>query len=477
VAAEERVVYYGGWLWNTLMDVAWLILDSLSFRATPFAEDGPDTMPGLATVAAESGVVFANAYAPGPLSPSSHAAMFTGKLPSAAGMHEAHPYFDTNLPTIAKGIGETHRTHLVSLNAWLSQGLQTNFETFEDFSRQYLVSHNGTDPLTYFRKHDPEGSFVRRLAKFAFHDGKPVRSLANYLSYRFSDGSLVPQRWGDEENYQYADRINERIRTLLDAKDDHFIVANYMDIHPPFDASEAALERFASDIPTEELPVNVSPERHIPNEKKSYDPAHMEKLYRAAVWDVDRKVTPLIRELIADGTFVIVTSDHGIWNCDTAYAENRLHVPLVMFHPDEPARTVDWTVNLRSLPRTTMEATEGTDGGFAGHDLLSTTDHTLSITEVIHHPNEVYEDTGRVDVTKAVDRTDSIQRDLVLVDGNARADCIRGEWSMVRGEESDLERLREAGEDVLQTPVIGNEFDGVSHDAVTRKRLADLGYL
>jgi arylsulfatase A-like enzyme len=459
------------------MDVAWLILDSLSFRATPFAEDGPDTMPELTALAENAGVVFSEAYAPGPLSPSSHAAMFTGKIPSAAGMHEAHPYFEATAPTIAARIGQTHRTHLVSLNAWLSQGLQSDFETFEDFSRQYLVSRAGTDPLNYFRKHDPDGSAPRRLAKFAFHDGKPLRSLANYGSYRLSDGSLVPQEWGDEENYQYADRINERVRTLLDSVGDDFLVANYMDIHPPFDASEAALERFAPETPLEQLPVNISPERHIPNDEKSYDVDLMEKLYRATVWDVDRKVTPLVRDLVEDGTFVVVTSDHGIWNRDTAYAENRLHVPLVVFHPDEPARTVDRTVNLRSLPRTTMEAATGTDGGFDGEDLLSVSTDTLSITEIIHHPNEVYEETGRVDVTKSVDRTDSIQRDIVLIEGDARVDCVGGSWSIVRGDRSDFDRLRKAGEDVLARPVEGSDFDGVTHDAVTRKRLEDLGYL
>ena len=118
------------------MDAVWLILDSLSFDETPFAADGPKTMPGLADLADERGVVFTSAYAPGPLSPSSHAAMFTGALPSTTGMHEAHPYFDGSCRTIAEALTPTHTSHLISMNMWLSQGLADGFDKYEDFSRQ-----------------------------------------------------------------------------------------------------------------------------------------------------------------------------------------------------------------------------------------------------------------------------------------------------------------------------------------------------
>lgn len=459
------------------MNIVWLIVDSLSFRATSFAENGPDTTPNLKSLADANGVTFTNAYAPGPLSPSSHASMFTGEHPSSAGMYEAHPYFDGEVPTIAEKLCPTHETHLLSLNMWLFQGLDRGFDQAKDFSRQYLLFREATDPLNYFRKYDPDGSTLRRLAAFAMADGRPVRSLLNYANYKRLNESLVPEQWGDSENYQYADQINEQIRSILDTGEaDNFIFANYMDIHPPFDASEKALERFAPDRSRAELPIGTSPERHITNDEKSYDPEEMESLYRAAVWDFDQKLGPVLEELLADDTMVVVTSDHGIWNRDTAYSENRLHVPLIIFAPDEPPRTVDQTVNLRSIPRTIMEYATSEDGGFDGESLLDVQTDQTSVTEVLHHPNEVYEKTGRVDVTKAKEADGEIQRDLVLIENGARVEFISGEWNEVSGDEETIAKLRTHGNDILSTPVQQGDSD-IDYDTVTKERLEDLGYM
>lgn len=459
------------------MNVVWLVLDSLSFRATPFAEDGPNTTPNLKELADEKGVTFTQAYVPGPLSPSSHAAMFTGELPSAAGMHEAHPYFDGSIPTIADALRETYETHLLSLNMWLFQGLDSGFDSKKDFSRQYLLFRDATDPLNYFRKHDPSGSKLRRLLRFANADGKPVRSLLNYANYKRRNGSLVPERWGDNENYQYAEQINKELEAIVGSRDrDVFVFANYMDIHPPFDATDEALERFAPGMDRDELPIGVPPERHITNDEKSYDPSVMEKLYRAAVWDFDRKIGPTLRGLVDGDNMVIVTSDHGIWNRDTAYSENRLHVPLVIFAPEESARTVNHTVNLRSIPRTIMEKTTGEGARFGSQSLLNVTSDQISVTEILHHPNEVYERTGRVDVTKRKDTNERIQRDLVLIKGDARVEYIDGSWEIAAGSEPVTEQLRTYGERVLSNEIKWGETD-IEYDAVTKERLEDLGYM
>lgn len=459
------------------MNVVWLVLDSLSFRATPFAEDGPNTTPNLKELADSRGVTFTQAYAPGPLSPSSHAAMFTGELPSAAGMYEAHPYFDGAIPTVVDTLRETHETHLLSLNMWLFQGLDGGFDSKKDFSRQYLLFRDATDPLNYFRKHDPDGSGLRRLLRFANADRKPVRSLLNYANYKRRNGSLVPERWGDNENYQYAGQINKELGEIVGSGDrDVFVFANYMDIHPPFDASDEALERFAPEMDRDELPIGVPPERHITNDEKSYDPSAMEKLYRAAVWDFDRKIGPTLRDLVDGDNMVIVTSDHGIWNRDTAYSENRLHVPLVIFAPDEAARTVDHTVNLRSIPRTIMENITGKGGGFGGQSLLDVTSDQISVTEILHHPNEVYERTGRVDVTKRENTDERVQRDLVLIKGDARVEYIDGSWEIAAGSEPVTTNLRTYGERVLSKDIRWGETD-IEYDAVTKERLEDLGYM
>lgn len=447
------------------MDVVWLLVDSLSFETTSFAPDGPDTTPELKALADDHAVSFTDAYVPGPLSPSSHASMFTGELPSAVGMYEAYPSFDQDIPTITARMAETHHTSLFSTNVWLFQGLERGFETTADFSGPNLPHPSATNPADYFDADAAPG--LRSLWQFLRTDGRPVRSLRNYAAFRRQSEA------GDA--HRYVSPINDAIqRTRAETPGDDYVFANYMDIHPPLAASEEALERFAPDVPDSELPVDVSPERHIENAEKSYSVEAMERLYRAAIWDFDRALAPLVRDLVADDAFVVVTSDHGIWNRNTAYDDSRLRVPLLVFAPDEAARTVTRTVNLRSLPRTIDQYVNG-ESEFDGVSLLDVESDQVSVTEVIHHPNDVYERTGRVDVTKSAHHEREIQRDLVLRWNGARVEHVAGEWTAT-GEASAVDRLRKRGEEILSQPVVMGDRE-LSYDDTVRERLEDLGYL
>lgn len=458
------------------MDIVWFVVDSLSFETTPFAAAGPDTMPQLAALARERGVVYTEAYAPGPLSPSSHASMFTGKLPSAVGMHEAYPYFDQHTPTVIERMAESRHTSLFSTNMWLFQGLDRGTVTSDDFSGPDLPYPSASDPDAYFGVDDTSGGF-RDVLEFAFSDGKPLRSLRNYVDYRRRTPARDAESPSTDSEYRYIRQINESIRRVrARTPEENFVFANCMDVHPPLNASTEALAKFASDFSPEELPVGVAPERHIENEEKSYDVEAMEHLYRAAIWDFDREFAPLVRELVDDDAFVVVTSDHGIWNRNTAYSDSRLHVPLVVFAPDEDARTVPYTVNLRSLPRTVDEYANGGESGFDGISLLEIDEDQLSVTEILHHPNDVYERTGRVDVTKTRDTEREIQRDLVLIQGDVRAEYVAGEWRHEEGPETEVASLRERGEEILSRPVIMGE-QKLTYDEDVRRRLEDLGYM
>lgn len=447
------------------MDVVWLLADSLSFETTSFAPEGPDTTPKLKALADEHAVTFTDAYVPGPLSPSSHASMFTGKLPSAVGMHEAYPSLDQDIPTIAERMAETHHTSLFSTNVWLFQGLERGFETAVDLSGPDLPYPSATNPEDYFDVDAAPG--LRSLWEFLRADGRPIRSLRNYIAFRRQSGATDPRR--------YVSRINDAIqRTRAESSGDDYVFANYMDVHPPLVASEEALARFAPDVPDAELPVDIAPERHIENAEKSYDVEAMERLYCAAIWDFDRALAPLVRDLVADDAFVVVTSDHGIWNRNTAYDDSRLHVPLLVFVPDETARTVTQTVNLRSLPRTIDQWVHG-ESDFDGVSLLDVETDQVSVTEMIHHPNDVYERTGRVDVTKTAHHEGEIQRDLVLIQNGARVEHVAGEWTAT-GEPSAGSRLRERGEEILSRPVVMGDRE-LTYDDAVRDRLEDLGYM
>jgi len=123
-----------------------------------------------------------------------------------------------------------------------------------------------------------------------------------------------------------------------------------------------------------------------------------------------------------------------------------------------------------------MEYVIGESGGFDGQSLLDVTSDQLSVTEILHHPNEVYEKTGRVDVTKRIDTDKQIQRDLVLIQGDARVEYINGMWKTVAGSESVSTDLQAHGEQILSQDITRGETD-IEYDAVTQERLEDLGYM
>jgi len=123
-----------------------------------------------------------------------------------------------------------------------------------------------------------------------------------------------------------------------------------------------------------------------------------------------------------------------------------------------------------------MEYVTGEGGGFDGRSLLNVTSDEISVTEILHHPNEVYEKTRRVDVTKRLHTDKQIQRDLVLMQGDARVEYIDGAWQTVAGGEPASAKLQSYGEQLLSQEVRQGETD-IEYDAVTEERLEDLGYM
>jgi arylsulfatase A-like enzyme len=456
------------------MDVVWIIIDGVSYSETPFAEDGPDTLPRIKELSDDHGIVFSNAYAPGPLSPSSHASMFTGQLPSTVGMYEAHPYFDSAAPTIATALQDTHQTHLITGNEWLFQGLDNDFDETFDFGRPYLLFRDALDPGRYFHG---DSSRMRDFVTDSLSERSLLKSAANLVNYRVnSDYGVMPKDWGDSEAYQYAGAQTEEIRSRLSPDADQCIVANYMDAHAPIEASTEAIEQFSD--PDDVLPIKVSPERHIPDSDKSYDVDMMGKLYRAAIWDMDKKISPLIEELLEDDVFVVLTSDHGRIDTGTAYSDTRLRVPLVMFSPDEQAKTVSETVSTRSIPKTITDAVDVNTIELEGRSLLDVDHDETTITELIHHPNEVYYQTHRVDITRIPEDDDTkIQHDVVIHQGEAEAEYIGDEFTTANSSADQAERFREICEDLKETSVTGTREGELDIDPVTAQRLDDLGYI
>lgn len=462
------------------MNVVWLILDSLSFSATPFSNEGPSTMPRLESLANEQGVVFTEAYAPGPISPSSHASFFTGLLPSETGMFAANPYFDGRQPTIADVLNDSHRSYLISSNPFLFRGLQEGFPSSDYLeNRDYIVFEDGSDPVRFSFRDLQSKSKLERITSFCFRDGNPVRSFVNGVSYTLfrvrGQSTFIPRNAPrDDSDYQYANTMGTRIEEFLDADpSDAFVVANYMDIHPPLDASDEAIQQFAPDRSRADLPIGVKGQA-IHNKIQSveeYEGEDMYNLYKAVVWDTDRKVAPLVERLLDEDAMVVVTADHGNWfRRDTDLDEERLHVPLLIFAPGESAYTVDHTVNLRHLARTTETVVGNDDPALPGESLLDVTTDQISITEHISNPQTH----GVVNLDEMSE--ESVHHDIAAISGDTRVNLVDGEFEVTRGDEEVVKKLKEEIKSVREA---GVSFSGIEDDLVdsTSEQLKNLGYL
>lgn len=461
------------------MDIAWLILDSLSFDSTPFNPEGENTMPKLADLADESGVVYTNAYVPGPTSPSSHGSFFTGRSPSVTGMHEAYPYFDTELTTIGDALSESHNSLLISANPYIFNGLQRGFDTTSDLrAEEYMIFPTAKNPAEFVSNTDYD-SKIHQYIKYLTSSSKPVRSGINALQYkriqRTRRSSLPETSRRDENQFQYAGEMNARIRAFVEqSEQDTFVVANYMDIHPPLDASDEAIERFHDHFTPDELPIGIRGqdvyERFRDGDEEIA--AKMQALLKATIWDTDRKIAPLVESLLDQGAFVVVTADHGNWfRRDTELDEERIHVPLIIFAPDEPSRCVDHTVSLKSLPRTTLAALNCADADeFQGRDLLRVQEDGISVTEFIHIANQ----DGKP-VNPSGDDDGNIRFDMAAIQCNDRLDYIDTNYHLRRGDDENDTLRKEIESRLSNVPEIGQH--DIEYDETVRQRLEDFGYL
>lgn len=461
------------------MDAVWLIMDSVSFESTPFYDKGPDTMPQLSKLANQSGTVFTQAYAPGPSSPSSHSAFFTGELPSVTGMHEAHPYFHGTVPTIADALSATHETGLVTSNAYLVNGLNESFDsTVNLLKNRYLMFEDGPNPRKFAMENEYESSW-KTYFNFIIKTGAPVRALLNGISYkawdRQRDSSILQSVSEDDIDYQYANTINKKIRSFLTEGTDQFIVANYMDVHPPLDASDEALE-WVTDYERDELPIGIRGQ-DVHEEFLEGNEAlaeQMRELYHATLWDIDRKLAPLIEDLVSTGTFVVLTADHGQWfRRESELEESRIHVPLVVFSPASQPDRIEHTVNLLSLPKTTIDAIGNSDHNFPGNSLLEQSGSQQSITEFIH-PRE--EDGKPISPHGGLSEKD-VQYDITAIKDEGRVNWINDVLEQVRGTDAECDDLVETVNQLRSREINYGGDESIEYSQQTEERLEDLGYL
>jgi len=200
----------------------------------------------------------------------------------------------------------------------------------------------------------------------------------------------------------------------------------------------------------------------------------MRTLYRAATWDLDRKLAPLIESLLDSDVHFVVTADHGTWFDRTRELdEERIHVPLLLAGPSVEPGTISKTVNLRSLPRSTMAALGREYGDFPGPALQNVTDDQLSVTEYIHNAES---DAGPVVPEGGEGQT---RLDIAAIEGDTRVDMVDEALEVVRsgGRPERVERLQ----DFIESHNTGGQAlsakQPIEYDPETKTRLRELGYL
>lgn len=426
-------------------DVVWVILDSVSFAATPFAPEGPNTMPKLSALASEEGVVYTRAYSPGPASPSAHGSMFTNRLPSTTGTHEASPGYDGRFETIAGTLSE-RPSLLVSPNPFLFDGLDADFDVTVDLGGR----RRGDTSVEWSVEEDATESVIEEVSSSDF---------------------VPPSAPDGDERFRNAGHVNaciDRFRKVCDGES--FVVANYMDAHPPYVPTSTSLDQFAGDRANEDLPIGV-PGHELPTHEATaseFEKAATTTLYHATVHDLDMEVAPLIRDFLGDGTAVIVTADHGNWvDSPLALDEQLINVPLIVFAPDYLPETVDYTVSIRDLPSTTMDIL-GRENPFPGESVLDVSGDRKSVSESIH---EVGAETPVAVENSGVE----IQHDIVAIEGDTRVKRTDGTIErQIENPTSGAILERTVRELSVADP--RSDEQPPQYDDATLERLEDLGY-
>jgi len=328
-------------------DIVLIVIDTLRADHLGSFGYGRPTSPVLDALARD-GTVFSNATSTSSWTRPAMASLFTGRLPSEAGVAASTDVVDPDLPTVAERLRRVgYQTvgvtgNFVHVND--KSGLSAGFDTFDPVS---VPSSEGAD--VFF------------------------------------------EVWGTPVRAPTAPEMNERIFRALDARaeqagrDPLFLYVHYMDPHSGYMAPESFRERFGprADGPeaTSDYVIEVAAGRVAAG---AAERDRLVSLYDAEVAFADDAIGALLAGLEARGIakhgLVIVVSDHGEefldhggWFHGFTLHREMLHVPLIIRDRRAPAvgRKRAEPVDLIDLSTTLLAAAGVPDASVGpGRDLL-----------------------------------------------------------------------------------------------------------
>ncbi|WP_218927279.1 sulfatase [Halosimplex rubrum] len=471
---------------------------------------GRKTDPFLSTLA-ENSLVFENAFANSNWTPTSHAALFTGRLPSETGVYGDTLTIPENYPTIPERLSSA------------------GYRTFGTAAGVHIRSGRG---------------FERGFD--AFHETFRIRPSARFLRRALADSEAVKQlvyslvRGHDNYTYYKTERLKRWIGT--DPGDDPFFAfVNFKTAHHPYDPPRPYKSLF-SDV--DRPPIDVIellaeklgrepqslPEGDIDRVRRisqeypliadTIDPtdeelATVKAWYDGAIRYMDDRVADIVGHLrehgLLENTCVVVTADHGEQFGDHGLGKHRyslydelLRVPLVVRLPERTdiqasaeGQSKDGTPVGKSVTRRSemvslidlfptivnLAKAEFECPRFA-EDLFSATDHEYLFAEVGRKPaspvrrhHTEFTDTPqngplqsvRDDSWKLIRRADDTQELY-----NWREDT--DETTDLAATSSEVDRLASVLESSV-TPLGDRIYDETVSDERLQRQLEDMGYL
>jgi arylsulfatase A-like enzyme len=366
---------------DELDNVVLLSADSLRFDRIHASRNGEPLTPTLDALA-EDAIEFTPGVAPGPSTRDTIPSMLTGKYPSE--------FDEYGLPK--RGVGPLTLAEELSDRGFDTAGLSHNNFT----SRRYNVDRGFDffdDVSEEARKENDRGAW--RLYVRDLIEDTPLMDLvghANTLAMEYLGRSLYLRN-------EAAEAITDRALEWMDgAGDRRFLWVHYMDTHHPYLSPERIQRKFGRTYSKEHIKRLSQKTRSGQDTITDEDIPEMEYVYDCTVRYVDEQIGRIVDHLRAEGelenSLIVVTGDHGegfgefgkFGHADELW-DTLVAVPLIVYHPDGPAKTVDGQAPLRLLKESVV-------GGGGVFDL--TDDGTdFVFTEVPNYRDELEGVRGR----------------------------------------------------------------------------------
>jgi len=325
-------------------NIVFVTVDSLRADRCGFMGYDQATTPTLDAMAAD-GVMVEHAIAPGPITPASLPAIFTGKYPLT--IDDSGPGGTPEL-TSARGQIRDHMQARESLPAMLSrQGYTTAGFTPNPWTSRYFGFDDGFDHFEDYMSEDVSSTIFERMLS---GEGSTLAS-----------GARLVLSWLQRENVfkPWEAFYGDVVRWVRRAPEPYFLWVFLLDVHFPY----LPTGPYRSQSRWREYEANL---RLYLEEQRDYSDRIHEQLltaYDDAVRYTDQFFARLRTDL--DDPIIVVTGDHGeafgehgtYTHQDQLYEEN-IRVPLVV--GGGPSGHLDGPVSLRAIPELITElATTG----------------------------------------------------------------------------------------------------------------------